>query len=136
MPSEINQPWQTSAIQQKAYSAEWDQNNRKTLKHSEQPLRKKLVLPFHSRQTTEWQHHTSVPQPRQVLVTDHICWKPQWWQTIPESNLIATAIPSVSCITRWGGTGWFKYKALDEPYKAHFAYTCIRPEANWLLCLA
>ena len=53
----------------------------------------------------------------------------QWWQTIQESHLIATAIPSVSCITTWGGTGWFICKALDEPYKAHFApvsYTHLR----------
>jgi len=33
----------------------------------------------------------------------------------------------------WGGTGWFNYKALDEPYKAHFARTCIRLEVNRLL---
>jgi len=43
--------------------------------------------------------------------------------TIP--NLSATAMPNVSCITRWAGTGWFIYKALDEPYKAHFAHTLI-----------
>ena len=45
-------------------------------------------------------------------------------------------MPSVSDVTTWGGTGWFNYKALDEPYKAHFARTCIRPEVNRLLCSA
>ena len=43
-------------------------------------------------------------------------------------------MPSVSGVTTYeGGTGWFNYKALDEPYKAHFARTCIRPEVNRLL---
>ena len=37
------------------------------------------------------------------------------------------------CHNIWGVTGWFNYKALDEPYKAHFARTCIRPEVNRLL---
>ena len=45
IPSEIKQPWQTSAIQQKAYPAEWDQdratiNTKRTLKHSKQPTTK------------------------------------------------------------------------------------------------
>ena len=81
IPSAINQPWPTSAIQQKAYPAEWDQNKapinrKKTFEPSEQPLRKKSVFPFHSRQNTEWQQQTSVLQPQQLLVTDNICWKP------------------------------------------------------------
>ena len=43
-------------------------------------------------------------------------------------------MPSVSGVTTYGGgTGWFNYKALDEPYKPHFARTCIRPEVNRLL---
>ena len=81
IPSEINQPWQTSVIQQKAYPAEWDQN-KVTINRKKNPqafretTKEKLALPFHSRQTTEWQHHTSVLQLQQVLVTDHICWKP------------------------------------------------------------
>ena len=140
IPAEIKQPWQTSAIQQKAYPAEWGQNkatiNRKrTLKHSKQPIRKKSLLPFHSRQTTEWQHHTWVPKPQQVLVSDHICWKPptQYNDERKLWHVIARAVPSVSSITRWGGTGWFNYIALDEPYKAHFARTCIRLEVNRLL---
>ena len=79
IPSEINQPWQTSATQQKAYPAEWDQNmatinRKKTPQAFRATTKKKSVLPFDSRQKTEWQHHTSVPQPQQV--TDHICWKP------------------------------------------------------------
>ena len=52
-------------------------------------------------------------------------------------SVSATAMPSVSGVTRWGGTGWFNYdKALDEPYKVHFACSCIRPEVNQLLCSA
>ena len=51
-------------------------------------------------------------------------------------NLSVRAMPSVSGPTRLGGTGWFNYKALDEPYKAHFARTCIRSEVNRLLCSA
>ena len=70
IPSEVNQPGQTSAIQRKAYPAEWDQNKAIINPQAFRPTtRKKSVLPFHSRQTTEWEHHTSVPQPQQDLVT-------------------------------------------------------------------
>ena len=81
IPSEKSQPWKTLAIQQKAYPADWDQNKATTNRkqpssiQSMQAPRKKSVLPFHARKTTEWQHHTSVPQPQQVWVTNHISWK-------------------------------------------------------------
>ena len=78
IPSEIKQPWQTSAIKQKAYPAEWDQNratiNRKiSLKHSKQPIRKNR---FCASTQDRQQNDNITPKPQQVLVTDHIWWKP------------------------------------------------------------
>jgi len=141
IPSETKQPWQTSAMQHKAYPAEWGQNkatiNRKrTLKHSKKPIRKNRFCPStQDRQQKgniipECRSHTSFCEWSHLLKATHTV---QWWQKIPEWHVIATAVPSVSSITRWGGTGWFNYKALDEPYKAHFARTCIRLEVNRLL---
>ena len=66
IPSEINQPWHTSAIQQKASPAEWDQNKatmnrKKTLNHSEQPLRKNRFCPS----IQDWkQNDNTIPQCR------------------------------------------------------------------------
>ena len=94
---------------------------------------------IHLRATEEQRTTASLPLP---LCQTHSDQNFQTHHLLPSlttestRNLSVRAMPSVSGPTRLGGTGWFNYKALDEPYKAHFARTCIRPEVNRLLCSA
>ena len=136
IPSEKSQPWKTLAIQQKAYPADWDQNKATTNR------KKPSSIQSNHQEENRFCPSTQERQQNDNTITQcrshnkfkwQITFAESKLQTIPESHLLATAMPSVSCITRWGGTGWLNYKALDEPYKAHFARTCIRPEVNWLL---
>ena len=111
IPSQINQTWQTTAIQRKAYPKEWDQNkatiNRRKPSSIQSNHWEKVGFPLaiktDSRMTTPY---LSAADTTTFSDTDHICWKPPM-QTIPESQIIATAMPSVSGVTTWGGTGWF-----------------------------
>ena len=138
----MNQAYQRSTIPQKSLSCGegqtqgYNMEEKKSSQAFQEAPQRKRVVPFHWRQTIEVQHKTPVSQQNQASLTSHLMKATNilpWWQIILEWQIRATVMPSVSGVIRWGGTGWFNYKALDEPYKAHFACTCIRPEVNRLL---
>ena len=72
-------------------------------------------------------------KPIQIRIDTHSLSNPVWLQNYNTKPQCHSHAKCKWCYNIWGGTGWFNYKALDEPYKAHFARTCIRPEVNWLL---
>ena len=72
-------------------------------------------------------------KPIQTIIDTRSLSNPVWLQNYNIKPQCHSHAKCKWCYNIWGGTGWFNYKALDEPYKAHFARTCIRPEVNWLL---
>ena len=72
-------------------------------------------------------------KPIQIRIYTRSISSPVWLQNYNTKPQCHSHAKCKWCYNIWGGTGWFNYKALDEPYKAHFARTCIRPEVNRLL---
>ena len=82
IPSEVNQPWQTSAIQRKAYPAEWDQNKAIINPQAFRPTtRKKSVCPstehrmgtkyLSAAATTRFSDIFAASHPYSIMMTDN-----------------------------------------------------------------